>query len=209
MWILQESIDETCSIGVWQIEEAASFFLQSPAINQERFTQITHPQKQLEYLASRYVAGLLSGENDKALILNNSDRSPYFAHLPYSLSISHCCDYVAIAIDKKGRKIGIDIERSSDKINRIATRFMEEQELHPNFATNPALAKCLCWSIKESVFKCLPVPGINFKAQMKIEQWDENSALTMVKHPNYTGTIKSNYRLLNKSIDLVLAFSVQ
>ena len=50
-----QNISPCTKLGVWHIAEAADFFLQQVPLQ----TQITHPRKQLQHLAGRYLLKVL------------------------------------------------------------------------------------------------------------------------------------------------------
>jgi len=207
MWILKESLHNDCVLGIWKIEEEENFFLGQFPVDEARLASISHSAKRLEFLAARYVAAQLSEQPHAALILNKENRAPYFPHLAYGLSISHCNQYVAVLLHKKGKAVGVDIEISGEKITRVADRFISDEERAPQYPTH--LAQTLCWSIKEAVFKLLDIPGITFKSELRIQDWDKQTAEVAVEHTNFNGTVKVHYRVQAQFPGLVLAYTVQ
>ncbi|MEY2897967.1 MAG: hypothetical protein RL138_20 [Bacteroidota bacterium] len=209
MWILREILEKDCLLGIWKIEEEENFFIGSFPIDEERLAKISNPAKRLEFLAARYVAAQLSEVPHEALVLNKENRAPYFAHLDYSLSISHCKGYVAALLHKKGKAVGLDIEMGSEKIARVAERFIEEKELPPHQQQDTLLAQTLCWSIKEAVFKCFDIPGITFKSELRIQSWQEETASIAIQHSRLQQTATVHYRVVADTLGLVLAYTVQ
>ena len=206
---MQERLEKDCLLGIWKIEEDENFFIGHFPVDEQRLATISNPEKRLEFLASRYVAALLSDVPNEALVLNKENRAPYFANLNYSLSISHCKGYAAVLLNKKGKAVGLDIELCSDKIARIAERFIDAKELPPKYLMNEVLAQTLCWSIKESVFKCFDIPGITFKSELIIQTWQEQSATVAIDHSLLKQTATVSYRVVNDTVGLVLAYTVQ
>lgn len=62
------------------------------------------------------------------------------------ISISHTRGYAAIII--ADRPVGIDIEYMSDRVGRITSKFVREDE-----KADSTLSQLLLWSAKETVFK--------------------------------------------------------
>lgn len=207
MWILKESLHNDYVLGIWKIEEEENFFWGQFPLDEARLSTISNPSKRLEFLASRYVAAILSEVPKEALILNKANRAPYFPHLSYSISISHCDGYVAVLLGKNGNPVGLDIEICNEKIMRVADRFISEEEQAPDHQT--ILAQTLCWSVKEAVFKLLDIPGITFKSELRIQNWDKQTAEVAVEHTNFKGTVAVHYRVLEQIPGLVLAYTVQ
>lgn len=63
------------------------------------------------------------------------------------LSISHTRNYVVMLISEEGR-VGVDIEYRSDRVERIASRF-----IRPDEQVETTNDKLLLWSAKETVYK--------------------------------------------------------
>ena len=63
------------------------------------------------------------------------------------LSISHTHGYAALLLSSDG-SVGIDIERRSDRVERIASRF-----IRPDEQADTTDEKLLLWSAKETVYK--------------------------------------------------------
>ena len=62
----QQDINETTRLGVWQITEDESFFLEKVPLSRE----ITHPHKRLQHLAGRYLLQSLFPDFPYELIQN-------------------------------------------------------------------------------------------------------------------------------------------
>ena len=75
-----------------------------------------------------------------------SSLSPHTTPLPH-LSISHTRGYVAILLSDDSQ-VGVDIEYRSDRVERIARRF-----IHPDEKAETIEEKLLLWSAKEAVYK--------------------------------------------------------
>ncbi|HEX2535745.1 MAG TPA: 4'-phosphopantetheinyl transferase superfamily protein, partial [Chitinophagaceae bacterium] len=172
----QQELDGDTRLGVWHIEEDAAFFQQR--VEPQR--QVSHPHKKRQHLAGRYLLQHLFADFPTALIRVADTRKPFLEDEAFHFSISHCADFAA-AIVSRNRRVGIDIEVPSDKVERIRHKFLsaEEQALLRRFeadqlkgagpaqtsmesaiqtegfslkAPNPELLTLL-WSCKEAIFK--------------------------------------------------------
>lgn len=160
-------------VKLWKIDEDESFFLQNAPFSfqeNEELSEIKHPAKRLEWLASRFLlkkvcnTGLLSkNQHGKIVAKDNS----------FHVSISHCKGFACVAYSNQ-KPVGIDIEPINEKIHRIAVRFMNEQEL--NFIDSNQQTEHLvaCWSIKEAIFKMAGEDGVEFSSQITISPFDVN-----------------------------------
>jgi 4'-phosphopantetheinyl transferase EntD len=171
----EQIINTTTKLGIWKIEEDENFFLAKVPLQH----YITHPHKRLQHLAGRYLLQFLFPDFPYAEILIADTRKPYLPNEQYHFSISHCGDYAA-AIASSTNRVGIDIEIPSEKIERIAHKFVHEEEkqwlekavndalsIHDLSSVNQQLLTVL-WSAKETVFKWYSLGGIDFKEHMQL-----------------------------------------
>ena len=82
----------------------------------------------------------------------------------YSISISHSGSYVALAICEGQYGIGVDLQIASDKLARIAPRFMSPMELthYEHLVASEELLKACewlytVWGLKEAAYKAHPL----------------------------------------------------
>lgn len=78
-------------------------------------------------------------------ILHDADGAPRVED--YQISISHTRGFLAILLSRS-RRVGVDIEYRSDRIRRIASRFLRPDE--SDGSTDDLLT---CWCVKEAVYK--------------------------------------------------------
>jgi phosphopantetheinyl transferase len=183
----QQDIDESTKLAVWKIGEDENFFLQHVPLQRE----ITHPHKRLQHLAGRYLLQYLFPDFPINLIKIADTRKPYLEDEAYHFSISHCSSYAA-AIVSKGKRVGVDIEVPSLKVEKIMHKFLHEEEersfhfklqaaseneevdnrddnLKPQ---NPNPKLTLLWSCKEAVFKWWSYGNVDFSEMIRIEPFD-------------------------------------
>lgn len=163
----QHTIYSTTKLGIWKIEEDESFFLSTVPLQQN----ITHPHKRLQHLAGRFLLKYLFADFPYEEILIADTRKPYLPNEQYHFSISHCGDYAA-AIVSPTLRVGIDIEIPSEKVERIAHKFIHENEKvffvsGEQLAVNRELLTVL-WSAKEALFKWYSLGKVDFKENMQL-----------------------------------------
>ena len=81
----------------------------------------------------------------EALIEHNEDGKPMIEG--YHISISHTLGYVAVILSRD-YEVGVDIEYVSDRVNRISSRFLRDDEV---FADTKD--KLIAWCAKETMYK--------------------------------------------------------
>jgi phosphopantetheinyl transferase len=121
---LQQDIDEDTRIAIWKIEEEASFFLKK--VQPQR--NVSHPHKNLQHLAGRYLLRYLFPDFPVQLIQIADTRKPYLEDEAYHFSISHCGNFAAAIVSRTNR-VGLDAELYSEKVERIRHKFLGEKEM--------------------------------------------------------------------------------
>jgi 4'-phosphopantetheinyl transferase EntD len=165
----QYNINENTKLAIWKIEEQEDFFLQHVPSPKE----IRHPQKRLQHLAGRYLLKYLFFDFPYKEILIADTRKPYLPNEQYHFSISHCSNYAA-ALVSSDHRIGVDVEKPSDKIARIMHKFIHKNDLLylgtsylPNLL--PFHLLTIMWSAKEALYKWYSLGEIDFKEHMQLD----------------------------------------
>lgn len=91
---------------------------------------------------------------------------PYFESSNHKISISHAGEFAAFQL-KENEDCGIDMEELTERIKRIATKFVrsDEEELM-NLGLNGLY---LIWCAKEAMYKYYGLKALDFKANMKVD----------------------------------------
>lgn len=167
MPVFYEHINDFAKIAIWHIGEDKNFFLEKVPLQRE----ITHPHKQLQHLAGRYLLQHLYPDFPYELIEIADTRKPYLPNEAYHFSISHCGDYAAVIVSKDHR-VGIDIELVTPKVEKIKHKFLNEEE-HRTLgkqSINQQINKLtLFWCCKEAVFKWYAKGGVDFRNDIQLQ----------------------------------------
>ena len=174
--VYQQNINLTTKLGVWRIAEEKDFFLQQVPLQ----NQITHPHKQLQHLAGRYLLKEMYPDFPYELIRIADTRKPFLENEAYHFSISHCGDFAA-AIASKESRVGVDVELVSAKVSRIKHKFLNDFEWQLANNANSGISEeeqlTALWSAKESIFKWYSLGEMDFRRHMylngKIQFADE------------------------------------
>ncbi len=125
-----------------------------------RIERCSAPKRRIELLSVRALL--------KAVGINQTihyDESKPYLDNGY-ISISHSADIAAI-IYNPDHSVGIDIEKISPRIQRIAKRAFSDEEIA---AANGDLEKLtILWNCKECVFKLANDEGIDFREMIEVE----------------------------------------
>lgn len=79
------------------------------------------------------------------LVEHNEDGKPMIEG--YHISISHTLGYVAVILSRD-YEVGVDIEYVSDRVNRISSRFLRDDEVFADTTD-----KLIAWCAKETMYK--------------------------------------------------------
>ena len=180
----QLQIDEHTRLAVWKIEEEEAFFLQKVPLHRA----ITHPHKRLQHLAGRYLLQHLFPQFPIELIKIADTRKPFLEDEAFHFSISHCAQFAA-AIVSTEKRVGVDIEVVSNKIEKVQHKFSSIEEIkcikevwpHKNemdssegLSSYHATQLTLLWSCKESIFKWYGKGGVDFKENIVLKKIKQN-----------------------------------
>jgi phosphopantetheinyl transferase len=176
----QHQINDTTRLGIWKIEETEEFFKG----NVPQHRDVTHPHKRLQHLAGRFLLQFLFPDFPYELIRIADTRKPFLPDEQFHFSISHCGDFAA-AIVSRDRRVGIDVEIPSRKIERIKEKFLKEKEfeifniqysmLNPQPETGDPKLLTLFWSAKESVFKWHGNGNVDFREHIQLQKLHEGT----------------------------------
>lgn len=160
---LYKSLDNA-EIAVWKATEDEGYFknkLEAQHFPIDLGEKINHPEKRKQWYASRY----LLCEIFPGAIQLYRQRKPYLYNGP-EISFSHSQNMVALILSSF--KSGIDIQGKDSKLERIAPKFVNPNDLKAISIGDYGFQLCTIWSIKEAMFKYygteLPFKQISIKA---------------------------------------------
>lgn len=163
------------SLGLWQMDESPEqLFDLYPHLLPYRSSlddKYKNDGRKLEFLAIRALMyemlrvngaskGLLSHAGD---FIHNGQGKPLFRG--YHVSISHTKGYAALILSKKS-EVAVDIEYMSDRVERIASKFLRKDERADSLD-----AKLVHWCAKETVFKLFSEENLLFE-DMRVKPFD-------------------------------------
>lgn len=159
----------TCQWGIWEMSETEDEML-AKFSRKEAYLQdvkrFSAQHRRLEWLSVRSLLYCMLGE-EKTIAYHPSGK-PYLKDSPISISISHTKGYVAVIIGEPGLIVGIDIEQYSERVHKVAHKFMREDEIPSLYQGTDTWALLLHWSAKEVMFKCMDTPEVDFREHLRI-----------------------------------------
>ncbi len=180
-------------LGLWHLTEAPAD-LWPQLLNAPTYAPLLPARadgpRQAQWLAGRVLVQQLLGSlipagRPLAALRNDEAGRPFLAGLAQpAVSLSHSGRWVAALLAPPGTALGIDVEVVRDKAQRIARKFLNEQELSDlenitleNATPDTALPELfsLLWSAKETLFKLAGQRGILFRDNLLLDlpagQW--------------------------------------
>lgn len=161
-------VQESFTVAVWKVEETVDelrAMLANFSLYEEAFSRFTSGKRKLEWLAVRVLLKELCGE-EKAIVYLPSGK-PCLKEGSASVSFSHTSGYVAVAYSENG-EVAVDIEQYGTRVQRVAPKFIREDERISLLSGDETYALLLHWSAKETLFKLLDVEGVDFIEHLHI-----------------------------------------
>ena len=197
------------SLGLWQMDESPEqLFDLYPHLLPYRSSlddKYKNDGRKLEFLAIRALMyemlrvngaskGLLSHAGD---FTHNGQGKPLFRG--YHVSISHTKGYAALILSKKS-EVAVDIEYMSDRVERIASKFLRKDERADSLDS-----KLVHWCAKETVFKLFSEENPLFE-DMRVKPFDTMSDWACdVENLKSGKTARVDFEL---AMDFVLTYSM-
>ncbi len=164
----QTTLPNGATIVVWEITETIDELLSIINFNPFTIEQIynfTSVKRKLEYLAVRAI--LYTTHSKTANIEYNPDGSPYLSDNSAQISITHTGKYAAVMLHPS-QKIGIDIERQSDKVVRVKHKFLSPSEIENIDPRSEKTHLTIHWAAKEALYKIIGIRNIDIINQIQI-----------------------------------------
>ena len=170
------------------------------AVEKAKLDSFKNISRKIEWLSVRALVKNMLGKDTR--ILYNSENKPFVRGNTHNISITHSNNLTAVIIGKD-KRVGIDLEFMSGKINKVANKFINDRE---NIIEDPELSKFhlyLHWCAKETLYKICDKQDINFRDGITIAPFhpdeehghmegnvingngEENFEMEYLQHDNY------------------------
>lgn len=161
-------IDQYTKLLIWEINESLDQLVELlpyPDMYSTELKQIKTDKRRLEFLASRVAFYQLT--NSSCPITYTHNGKPLCIDNQYQLSISHTKQWVAVIVHQN-HQVGIDIEVSTPRFEKLYTRFLNQNEQKELLLDNNFKKIELAWSAKEALYKIIGEQAVDFKNQLEI-----------------------------------------
>lgn len=171
------------SWGIWKVTESFEELrgVLSAALPYEQdLHAMKSPSRRLEYVAVRVLLKELLGK--ECHILHYSSGKPFLENESLKVTISHTKGYVAVGVHPQ-QEVGIDIEQRTERVYKVRSRFIREDELvgEATASEEERLSLLLLhWSAKETVYKLINTAEVDFLKHLRIIDFPLSAAGSFV-----------------------------
>ena len=161
-------------LGIWKIEESFDTLysgLQNKELYEPFLNKAASPSRKIEWIAVRRLLKEMLGY--EAEISYHANGAPFLRNSPFHISISHTKGFVAILLHES-KKTGVDIEYYSDRIVKIAHKFINPEKEYIS-QEKKILHLLLHWSAKEALFKILGKEKLFFDTDLLVKPFEIKS----------------------------------
>lgn len=155
--IKKQRLDEGTWLALWQMTEALE---QLPAPAHVDLSAFHSPRRKRETLTEYLLLKELTDDfkeptdDPRLVIRHNEDGAPLVDG--YHISLSHTEGWAAMILSET-HKVGVDIEYVSERVNRVASRFIRRDEQQSTLAE-----RLIAWCAKEAVYKFFTEQHLEF-----------------------------------------------
>jgi len=170
----RQQVDDFTEFAIWKIEEEADELYNQLQLNEQEkayYEQLTVGKRNLHWLGTRVLLRKLLHTDEYIDCKVDAHGKPYLVNLPYHISLSHSFDYAAVMISKNSL-VGIDIELIKEKVERIAHKFLQQDEISFISGPNKINQLYVCWCAKEAVYKCHGQKEVSFSDNIHLDPFE-------------------------------------
>lgn len=184
--IMNKPALDDCIMGLWEIEEDFDSLYSKVTLDvdeKKTLFNFKNGPRQLEWLSVRALLNSLTSKESK--IVYNKEHKPFLENGSFNISISHSQKLTSILLSKH-KKVGIDLEFMSHRINKIAHKFINDNENITRDKSIEQVHLYIHWCAKEALYKICDKKDINFKDNLTIKPFDINQTGIIIGiHHNY------------------------
>ena len=170
----QKQIDPDTSFALWKINEPADDLIAQLQLKDHEkiyLETLNNGKRNLHWLSTRVLLRTMLNTDSYIDCKVDEHGKPYLANFPHFISLSHSFDYAAVMISRN-KPVGIDIELMKDKIERIAHKFMNPEELsfmNPDHRTEHLY---ISWCAKEAIYKLQGKKTVSFLNNIRLRSFN-------------------------------------
>jgi len=207
--ILDLEVVPGSKLGVWKIEEdpeELKWKLQWSAEDIKRFQSHTDGERSKHWLYSRVLLREMLCTTKFIELQADEFGKPYLVNFPQKLSISHSGDMVAVMLSDYN--CGMDIQLMKPNIERVAHKFINEEEWKYVQEETRLFDMYLIWCGKEALYKYYGRKNLAFKENLFLYPFtwnEEGTTQGHIERNEYFKQLNINWKVIE---DYLLAWVV-
>lgn len=158
-------LSDDVRLGLWKLDETLESYMLAYPHLENILSVFRNPDRKRQKLTVYALLHAMTG-NYKNVIEHDINGKPLLEG--FYISISDTKDYVAVILSKT-KNVAVDIEYFSHRVNRIASRFIREDE-----CAETTEMQLVHWSTKETVFKYFSSQHLQY-GDMRLSTFDLNT----------------------------------
>ncbi|MCU4173644.1 4'-phosphopantetheinyl transferase superfamily protein [Carboxylicivirga sp. N1Y90] len=194
--------DQHNKVAVWHLTESLEqlhSLIHLSAEDRKTFEKFRIEKRKKEWLCSRIL--LQEILEHYPAIDYTSNGKPFLSNSDKHISISHTFGYVAVTVSDD--TTALDIELCTDRIDKLADKFVHEKEELFFTEKDRRTFLTLIWSAKESLYKYFDEYGVIFKNDFRILPFELKTKSSFDTHTWFKQIdkqLKLNYEVNNNYI---------
>lgn len=174
------------TLGVWQFDEAPDFFIDKLSLTENEALILSDmtDKRAKEWLSSRHLTHLLSTRSDRAPLVKDEYGKPSIEDSTWHISISH--SETMTAVIGSSHIVGIDVQKQTTKIRKIAHKFIPEDILSQLPSHFEMEHMHVHWSAKEAMYKAYGKKSLNFISHIYVDPFE------FANEFSFTGKVSKN-----------------
>ena len=171
--LIDKEIEDGCRIGLWKITEDYETLFHMTNLNDDdirRLNSFKSINRKIESLSVRALLQQMT-QPDARIVYRPKSHKPYLLDGSYNISVSHSHKYTTILLGKN-KHVGVDLEFMSNDIERLAYKFINDQE---KITDNPLTRRkhlYIHWCAKETLYKIFNSKELDFQKNMFIQPFE-------------------------------------
>lgn len=160
--------EKNIQLAVWKMDEELEELLAMAALtdtDMQRLNSFTHEPRKKEWISIRM---LLKRLGYSSSIAYYETGKPFLENSKAHISISHTRDFAGIILSDSS-VVGLDLERIHPRIEKIAHKFLSEEEESAVPSANRLEHLFVIWGAKEVLFKMHHVGELLFKEHLNVK----------------------------------------
>lgn len=205
-----ESITPVGELGIWEITEPEDYFIKELELfpTEKEYIATLKGRRKLEWLAGRYLLHYMSGRAIRGACIKDEFGKPFLKDSQFQISISHSRELASVIAAPFS--VGIDIQKLVGKIERIAHKFMRENEMESLEARTRLEHLHVYWGAKEALYKAYGRRQLDFKKHIHIEPFSYDLDNGFCSGQVLKGDFKARYQIwYERRGDFILVWAIE